>query len=104
MTLSRRSALIAVRREIWRGLMSEIRYFFSNPVAEKVREEGRVEGREAGRVADRAEMTLRILEWRDIPVPDAVRERVLACSDLDQLEVWAQRAVTAERAEELFSG
>ncbi|MFE0807761.1 hypothetical protein ACFW34_09765 [Streptomyces sp. NPDC058848] len=55
--------------------MSETRYFFSNPVAEKVREEGWVEGREEGRVAD-----------------------------MDQLEVWAQRAVTAERAEELFSG
>ncbi|WP_374225252.1 hypothetical protein [Streptomyces sp. AC602_WCS936] len=87
-------------KEIWRDLMSEIRYFFSNPVAEKVREEGRVEGR----VEDRAEMTLRILEWRDTPVPDAVRERVLACSDLDQLEDWARRAMTAERAEDLFSG
>ncbi len=48
-------------------------------------------------------MTLRILEWRAIPVPDAVREKVLACSDLDQLEDWAQRALTAERAEDLFA-
>ncbi|MFI0039698.1 hypothetical protein ACH4NS_29945 [Streptomyces mutabilis] len=91
-------------KEIWRDLMSEIRYFFNNPVAEKVREEGRVEGREEGRVEDRAEMTLRILEWRDVPVTDAVRERVLACSDLNQLEAWARRAMTAERAEDLFSG
>lgn len=87
--------------------MSEIRYFFNSPVAEKVREEGRVEGREEGReegmVEDRAGMTLRILEWRAIPVPDAVREKVLACSDLDQLEDWAQRALTAERAEDLFA-
>ncbi|MFE7433172.1 hypothetical protein ACIPH4_08145 [Streptomyces tendae] len=95
-------------KEIWRDLMSEIRYFFNSPVAEKVREEGRVEGREEGReegrLEDRAAMTLRILEWRSIPVPDAVRERVLGCSDLDQLEVWAHRAVTAERAEDLFAG
>lgn len=94
-------------KEIWRDLMSEIRYFFNSPVAEKVREEGRVEGREEGReegmVEDRAGMTLRILEWRAIPVPDAVREKVLACSDLDQLEDWAQRALTAERAEDLFA-
>lgn len=90
-------------KEIWRDLMSEIRYFFNNPVAEKVREEGRVEGREEGRVEDRAEMTLRILEWRDVPVSDAVRERVLACSDLNLLEVWARRAMTAERAEDLLS-
>ncbi|WP_435796989.1 hypothetical protein [Streptomyces parvulus] len=49
----------------------EIRYFFDNPVALQVREEGRVEGRiEAG-----ALMVLRILEWREIPVCFALRER-----------------------------
>lgn len=26
------------------------------------------------------------------------------CRDLDQLEVWARRALTVERAEDLFSG
>jgi hypothetical protein len=76
--------------------MSEIRYFFDNPVAEKVREEGRVE--------DRSEITLEILEWRGIPVTGAVRERVLACTDLEQLKVWSQRAVHVMCAEDLFSG
>ncbi|CAM5726881.1 Transposase (putative) YhgA-like domain-containing protein OS=Streptomyces fumanus OX=67302 GN=GCM10018772_60800 PE=4 SV=1 [Streptomyces fumanus] len=78
--------------------MAEMHYFFRHPVAEKVREEGR----EAGRVQDRVEMTLRILEWRGIPVSDGVRGRVRACSDLEQLEVWAQRAVHAADAEEIF--
>ncbi|OSP38952.1 hypothetical protein B7767_34480 [Streptomyces sp. 13-12-16] len=86
-------------KEIWRDLMASIHYFFRHPVAEQVREEGR----EEGRVEDRAAMTLRILEWRGIPVPDVVRERVQACTDLDQLELWAQRAVHATRAEDLFS-
>ncbi|CAM5700167.1 hypothetical protein SVIOM342S_09389 [Streptomyces violaceorubidus] len=84
--------------------MSEIRYFFNNPVAEKVREEGRVEGREEGRLEDRA---------GDDPPDSGVaghpgargRAGAGACrSDLDQLEIWARRAVTAERAEDLFSG
>ncbi len=48
-------------------------------------------------------MVLGILGWRSIPVTDAVRERVEACSDLDQLEAWAQRAVHATDAAELFS-
>ncbi len=48
-------------------------------------------------------MTLRVLEWRGIPVPDAVRERVLACADLGRLEVLAQRAVRAADAAELFA-
>ncbi|MBK3522812.1 hypothetical protein JHN54_14335, partial [Streptomyces sp. MBT70] len=66
-----------------------------HPLAEQVREEGRIQ--------ERQEMTLRVLEWRGIPVPDAVRERVLACEDLDRLEVWAQRAVHATNAAELFA-
>ncbi|MFC8085432.1 hypothetical protein [Streptomyces sp. NPDC057340] len=94
-------------KEIWRDLMSEIRYFFNNPVAEKVREEGRVEGREEGReegrTEERSEITLEILEWRGIPVSHAVRQRVLACTDLEQLKVWSQRAVRVTRAEELFA-
>ncbi|MBU6531926.1 hypothetical protein [Streptomyces mayonensis] len=84
--------------------MSEIRYFFNNPVAEKVREEGRVEGREEGRAEDRSEITLEILEWRGIRVSGAVRERVLACTDLEQLKIWSQRAIHVARAEDLFSG
>lgn len=86
-------------KEIWRDLMTAINYFFRHPVAEQVREEGR----EEGRIEESAEMTLSILEWRGIPVPDAVRERVLACTDHEQLKLWAQRAVHATNAEDLFA-
>ncbi|WP_306321749.1 MULTISPECIES: hypothetical protein [unclassified Streptomyces] len=82
-------------RDIWRNLMATKNYFFRNPVAEGLREEGRV--------ADRAEMTLRILEWRGLAVPDDVRERVLACTDRDQLTAWAERAMHVEVAGELFA-
>ena len=80
--------------------MAAIHYFFRHPVAEQVREEGR----EEGRAESHAEMTLRILEWRGIPVSDAVRERVHASTDLEQLETWARRAVNAGTAEDLFVG
>ncbi|GGR79182.1 hypothetical protein [Streptomyces eurythermus] len=72
-----------------------IQYFWRHPLAEQVREEGRIQ--------ERQEMTLRVLEWRGIPVSDAVREQVLACTDFDQLEVWGQRAVHATNAAELFA-
>lgn len=85
-------------RKMWRDLMTDMQYFWRHPLAEQVREEGR----EEGRIEDRAEMTLRILEWRGIPVPDSVRERVNECSDLARLELWAQRAVHATDAEDLF--
>lgn len=81
-------------QQMWRDLMTQMQYFWRHPLAQQVREEGRVE--------KSAEMTLRILEWRGIPVPDAVRERVQACSDLEQLDTWAQRAVHATSAADLF--
>ncbi|MEU5082372.1 MULTISPECIES: hypothetical protein [Streptomyces] len=85
-----------------------IQYFWRHPLAEQVREEGRRQGleqaRKQGLVEGWKEMIPRILEWRGIPVPDSVRERVLACEDLDRLEVWAQRAVHATDAAELFAG
>ncbi|MEU3613158.1 MULTISPECIES: hypothetical protein [unclassified Streptomyces] len=90
-------------QRMWRELMTAMQYFWRHPLAEEVREQGREEGREEGRVADRAEMTLRILEWRGIPVPDAVRERVESCTDLDQLTTWSQRAVHAAVADDLFA-
>ena len=84
--------------------MTAIQYFWRHPLAEQVREEGREQGLEEGRAEAKAEMVLHILEWRGIPVPDTVRERVNACTDLDQLETWAQRAVHALEATELFTG
>ncbi|POX51258.1 hypothetical protein [Streptomyces sp. Ru72] len=93
-------------KEIWRDLMAAVQYFWRHPLAEQVREEGREEGREQGREEGRleaqAEMTLRILEWRGIRVPDFVRERVRGCTDLRQLELWARRALHASDVAELF--
>jgi hypothetical protein len=89
-------------KQMWRDLMTAMQYFWRHPLAEQVREEGREQGREQGRTQAKAEMILRILEWRDIPVSDPVRERVGGCAELDQLEVWAQRAVHAAEAAELF--
>ncbi|MFJ2305697.1 hypothetical protein [Streptomyces sp. NPDC087787] len=79
-----------------------VNYFFRHEVAEKVREQAREEGIEEGVEKERASMVLRILDWRGITVPDSARDRVKACSDLDQLELWAQRAVRAASVEELF--
>ncbi|MGW0284752.1 hypothetical protein ACWDXT_16755 [Streptomyces sp. NPDC003236] len=83
-------------KQMWRDLMTATQYFWRHPLAEQVREEGRVEAK--------TEMVLNILEWRGIEVPHAVRDRVNACTDLNQLEVWAQRAMHAKDATELFAG
>ncbi|MFD3933390.1 hypothetical protein [Streptomyces sp. NPDC058614] len=82
-------------KEIWRDLMAPVKYFYQNPVADQLRDEGRIQ--------DRVEMTLRILELRGIQVSDSVRLRVQACTDLDQLKIWSERAVRVTDPADLFT-
>ncbi|MFB8180201.1 hypothetical protein ACFC8N_30025 [Streptomyces sp. NPDC055966] len=86
-------------KQMRRDLMTAIQYFWRHPLAEQVREEGR----EEGLVQKSRETVLRVLERRGIPVPGTIRERVEACTDLNQLEIWAQRAVHATDAAGLFT-
>jgi hypothetical protein len=78
---------------------------------ERYKEEGRAEGRaEALAALDRvkaeggADMLLRVLAARGFDVPGHVRERVLSCTDLGQLESWGDKAVTAASLDDVFSG
>jgi hypothetical protein len=45
-----------------------------------------------------------VLDARGVQVPEAVREQILACTDLAQLDVWLRRAVTASTADEVIHG
>jgi hypothetical protein len=56
-----------------------------------------------GEAKGEARAVLRVLERRGISVSAEVRERILACPDVPTLEGWLDRALTAVRAEELFS-
>jgi hypothetical protein len=69
---------------------------FRDDFVERYKAEGRAEG-EAG-------MLLRVLAARGFDVPGEVRERVLSCTDLGQLESWGDRAVTAASLDDVFSG
>lgn len=44
---------------------------------------------------------LKILEARGLPVSDAQRQTILGCDDLDRLDRWLRRAVTAPAAEDV---
>jgi hypothetical protein len=71
---------------------------FQSRYARRLLAEGRAEGRAEGE----ARMLLRVLAARGIDVPDDIRARITGCSDLDQLERWADRALTATSVHELF--
>jgi hypothetical protein len=77
----------AVGAAIWMGV---------EEYEQKLRAEGRGEGRTETRAGD----VLTVLRARGIAVPDAVRERILAQKDPEQLERWlAKAAVVASIAE-----
>lgn len=58
--------------------------------------EARGEARGEGRAV------LTVLAARGVPVPDAARERILACTDLAQLDAWLHRAGTATSIEQVL--
>ena len=73
-----------------------------NPVIQKHRAEaeaaglakGRAEGKAEGEAVGTARAILSILEVRGSEPSDAVRERVLSCTDPDLLQLWLRRAAT----------
>jgi hypothetical protein len=46
---------------------------------------------------------LAILNARGIPVSDAAHTRITSCTDLDQLDAWVRRAITAPTIQDLFN-
>ncbi|MFJ4656880.1 hypothetical protein ACIP5Y_36925 [Nocardia sp. NPDC088792] len=64
--------------------------------------EGRAEGVAEGRAEGEAVAVLTVLGARAIPVDNSARERILACSDLEQLSEWLTRAVTVTAVSQLF--
>ena len=45
---------------------------------------------------------LTVLAARGVDVPEPTRNRIAGCVDLDQLDLWLRRAVTAETVDDLF--
>ncbi|MCS0600384.1 DUF4351 domain-containing protein [Streptomyces sp. LP11] len=56
----------------------------------------------AGEAEGEAKFVLRVLGRRGIEVSDSVRDRVMACLDLETLETWLDRSLSVTSAEELF--
>jgi flagellar biosynthesis/type III secretory pathway protein FliH len=66
------------------------------------RAEGEAKGKAEGRAEGEARIVLRILQTRGIELTNEQRELITGCTDLEQLETWGCRAVTADSAHELF--
>ncbi|MDC0770455.1 hypothetical protein [Streptomyces sp. HD] len=85
--------------EKWKEIMSFVSYF---PGRGTVRETAYLEGKAEGEARGEAKAVLAVLEAREVPISDAVRERITTSTDLDRIDGWIRRAVTVTRAEDLF--
>lgn len=55
-----------------------------------------------GEARGEAGAVLTVLDARGVPVPEAIREQILACTDLTQLDTWLRRATTATTADDVI--
>lgn len=66
-------------------------------------DEGRKAGLDEGRLVQAREMLLKIADRRGLDFTEEERARILACQELAQLDLWADRAITAASPRDLFS-
>jgi hypothetical protein len=60
-------------------------------------------GRTEGRAEGEAKAVLLVLQARKVCVSQEARERIMSCTDLEQLERWLERAATVGTLDELFA-
>jgi hypothetical protein len=65
-------------------------------------EKGRKEGHLKGRLEGERRAVIQVLEARGLKVDDAARQRLEACTQLEQLEQWLRAAVTVQSVHKLF--
>ena len=78
-------------------------YEFQSDFARSYVAKGMEKGREQGLLEAKAHDVLAFLEARGLEVPAEVRERVLASTDLAELDRWIRRAASVSDARELLA-
>lgn len=91
--------LPAAARDYLEDLMTTTAHRYHSEFARRYFDQGEARGRALGEVS----ALLALLDARGIEVSDAVRAEIAECTDLEQLELWIRRAVTVEKAADLFA-
>jgi hypothetical protein len=92
------AVLPAAARDCLEALMTTAPFRYQSDFARRYFDQGRTEGEAKGE----AKAVLAVLDARDIEVPADVREDIAGCADLEQLDIWVRRAVTANKVHDLF--
>ncbi len=92
------TVLPTAARDFLEALMTTTAHPYQSDFARRYFDQGEA----AGEARGEAKAVLAFLDARGIEVPDDVRERIAACTDLSQLDTWVRRAATARAADDLF--
>ncbi|HEY3819941.1 MAG TPA: hypothetical protein VGL81_22405 [Polyangiaceae bacterium] len=92
-------------RAILEALMASGTYEYQSDFARRYVAQGKAEGKAEGRAEGEASRAVRaiftVLAARGLAVPDEIRARITGSTDLDQLDAWLARAVTAASAADI---
>lgn len=97
-SLIRIAASDAARRQL-EAMMS---LGYKDDFIDRWRDEGLALGRAEGRAQGEAQMLLRVIAARGLAVSAEIRARILASTDVSQLEAWGDRATTARSVSDIF--
>jgi hypothetical protein len=99
-------SLRAAARKIFEDLMANGTYQYKSDLAKRYvaqgEARGEARGEAIGEARGRALAILAVLNARGVEVSPAVRERVLACTDVALLDAWIARAANATDAGEVL--
>jgi hypothetical protein len=91
----------ALFRTMLEAKMATTDWPVSTPFAKHHYGRGLAEGKAEGKAEGEASAILMVLATRGIPVPDRHAAAILACTDLERLQQWLTKAVTAASIDDL---
>ncbi len=90
-------------RDMLETLMSTGTYEYKSEFARRYYDRGEAQGEARGEARGEAKTLLKVLRHR-FSVPDSVAQRVEGCTDIEQLDTWTDRALSADTLDEVFEG
>jgi hypothetical protein len=99
------AGLPVAARVRWEAFMTTtVGYQYHSELFRKLAAEHEALGEARGEARGEGQAVLTVLDARGVEVPAAVREQILACTDMAQLDIWLRRAATATAAADVIRG
>lgn len=97
------AGLPVATRTRWEAFMTtSVDYEFRSELLRDLADRYTKLGEARGQARGEAQAVLTVLEGRGVTLPADIRERILACADLAQLDTWLRRAGTAATVDDVI--